>query len=188
MSTARSVRRKSALFAAVSLVGFGAGTTQAADLTWNGGGADNNLSTPLNWSGGVAPVANDALIFDGAIRVTPSNDFPVGPPPQSFTGITFASGAGGFNLGGNAFILNGAISQNATANAQISAGVVLEGSTSSIGGAGAGTLSLGAITFGAAAKSANASTLNVNRNVSATSLLVQTSTATNNTLGIASGQ
>src|SRR4051794_10279488 len=59
----------------------------AANFTWNGGGAaDNSWTTALNWIGGVAPVANDALVFDGAISPTNINTFTA---DTQFNGITF---------------------------------------------------------------------------------------------------
>ena len=59
-------------------------TTTAVTLTdvpstttklWNGGGGDDNWTTAANWVGGVAPVANDDLVFGGSTRLTPTNDF-----------------------------------------------------------------------------------------------------------------
>jgi len=70
----------------------------AVDKTWTGGGADNNWSTGANW-GGIAPLANDNLIFSGAVRLNNTNDF-VG---LSVNWIRFANG--GFTLNGNALAL-----------------------------------------------------------------------------------
>src|SRR5215208_4529168 len=69
----------------------------AATSTWDGGGGDDNWSTGANWSNDAAPIANDALVFDGGTRLTPSNDF---APNTTFSGITFNSTAGAFTLGG----------------------------------------------------------------------------------------
>ncbi|MSU58353.1 MAG: hypothetical protein EXS35_09255 [Pedosphaera sp.] len=43
---------------------------------WTGGGTNNNWTTATNWSTGVAPVANDDLIFQGgaAVDVTSLNN------------------------------------------------------------------------------------------------------------------
>jgi hypothetical protein len=69
--------------------------------TWTGLGADNNWSTAANWAGNVAPSPGDDLVFAGTDRLTPTNDFPANTP---FGTITFASG--GFDLGGNAVLLD----------------------------------------------------------------------------------
>src|ERR1051325_5615503 len=69
--------------------------------TWSGNGADDNWSTAANWQG-VAPVADDILTFDGALRLTPVNDYAAG---TLFDGINFGAGASGFTLGGNQITL-----------------------------------------------------------------------------------
>ncbi|HEV8378054.1 MAG TPA: hypothetical protein VGP99_04335, partial [Tepidisphaeraceae bacterium] len=61
------------LAACAAVLGTAAGAS-AATQTWNGLGGDDNWTTAANWVGGVAPVANDSLIFDGSTRLTPSND------------------------------------------------------------------------------------------------------------------
>ncbi|HEY4416931.1 MAG TPA: sulfatase-like hydrolase/transferase [Verrucomicrobiae bacterium] len=71
----------------------------AANLTWSGGGTDNNWNTPANWSG-TAPANNNNLNFSGATRLANTNNL---------TGLTlgwlqFANGD--FNLNGNALTLN----------------------------------------------------------------------------------
>ena len=51
--------------------------------TWDGAGADNNWMTAANWAVGsinTPPVTGDALIFGGATRLTPSNNFPTATP------------------------------------------------------------------------------------------------------------
>jgi hypothetical protein len=58
-------------------IGHG-GWNLGAIQTWNGGGADDNWTTSGNWLGGTAPVANDALLFDGSVRLTPNNNFAAG--------------------------------------------------------------------------------------------------------------
>jgi len=50
-----------------------------SDATWDGGGSDNNWSTPANWVGDIAPVPGSSakLLFPGiAARKTNVNDFP----------------------------------------------------------------------------------------------------------------
>lgn len=78
--------------------------------TWNGGGTDDNWSTPANWNGNV-PVPGTAydLQFGGVQRLTPNNDFAAG---SNFRHLTFNADAGAFTLGGNGFTLNGHITNN----------------------------------------------------------------------------
>ena len=38
----------------------------AANITWNGGGGDNNWSTGANWLGGTPPGSGDVAVFNGA--------------------------------------------------------------------------------------------------------------------------
>ncbi|MFM7021998.1 MAG: autotransporter-associated beta strand repeat-containing protein [Flavobacteriales bacterium] len=78
-----------------------------ATKTWDGGGADNNWSTAANWDLDVAPVAGDALIFDGSTRTSPSNDFAAA---TNFASITFAATASAFTLSGNSVTITGGAS------------------------------------------------------------------------------
>jgi len=105
------ISKKKALFAAATATLASLGSVKAATVTWNGGGTDNNFSTVFNWVGTVAPVNNDALVFDGFSRLAPANDL---APNTTFSGITFASTAGGFTVSGNAITLGGDITDNAT--------------------------------------------------------------------------
>ena len=74
-------------FALCCLFVLGATISFAADRTWSGASDNNNWTTPLNWVGGVAPVANDSLIFNSFARLAPNNNFAAG---TEFDGITFA--------------------------------------------------------------------------------------------------
>lgn len=94
----------------------------AADITWTGGGADNNWSTGLNW-GGVAPVAGDSLSFGGAVRLAPVNNFTA---DTSFAGFTFLSGAGAFTLSGNRITLGGSITNSSTNAQTLSLDMILD--------------------------------------------------------------
>lgn len=87
---------------------------QAVEYTWDGGGANNNLNTAANWVGDVAPVANTAndLVFAGSLRLTPVNGGYIGG--TGFRNLTFASGAGAFNITGDRFVINGGIINNST--------------------------------------------------------------------------
>jgi autotransporter-associated beta strand protein len=82
--------------------------------TWDGGGSDNNWSTPENWSTDIAPSAGEDLIFQGSTRTSPYNDYTAG---TSFKSISFSSGASNFTLSGNSIELSGgasAITTNTT--------------------------------------------------------------------------
>ncbi len=85
----------------------------AAQSIWDGGGQGNNFSSAQNWVGDVAPLPNDIIVFDGAFRPTPNNDYPAG---TQFNGITFASTvAFPFTVTGNSVNLNGDILDNTQA-------------------------------------------------------------------------
>lgn len=94
---------------------FSMGTINSVlSATWSGGGTDNKWMTGGNW-GGTAPVANEALIFDGTTQLNTSNNFSAN---TSFGTITFNSGAGSFSLNGNS-IRFGNITDNSTATQTI---------------------------------------------------------------------
>lgn len=81
---------------------LGAVSARAATSTWNGGSGSGDVWTDAaNW-GGTAAATGDFLIFDGATRLTPSNDFSAG---TIFNNIGFSSGASSFTLGGNGITL-----------------------------------------------------------------------------------
>ncbi len=84
-------------------------TTQAVNLIWNGGGANDNWSSPLNWSG-VSFTAGDTLQFGGSTRLTPVNDLAV---DTLVGGIDFLNNhnptLSAFTLSGNRIILGGNI-------------------------------------------------------------------------------
>jgi autotransporter-associated beta strand protein len=177
--------------------------SQAAADTWDGGGADSNWNTGANWLDDSAPASGESLVFAGTTGLTPTNDNPAG----TFTagGITFDPGAGSFNVGGNGILLGGDIINNSgvaqalnftvvpiTANTNLTynaGGLVLDGATSNVSNTAGGSLSLGQVTFGAVAASANVSTLNINSGgVSAAGLTVQTDSGGVNGINIAAGQ
>jgi len=56
----------------MSMLFLGA-AAQAATVTWDGGGTDNNWTTPANWSGDAAPAAGDTLAFSGGTRTATAN-------------------------------------------------------------------------------------------------------------------
>lgn len=89
--------------------------SQAAQLTWSGGGGDDSWSTGANWAG-TAPTGTDAIIFTGNANLSTYNDLvgltPAnGTTPASAIAFTNASNVtgGAFTLDGNAITLAGAI-------------------------------------------------------------------------------
>jgi autotransporter-associated beta strand protein len=71
--------------------------TVNAQITWNGGGTDDNWSTDANWGG--THLVNDgtaALVFDGSTRLSPNAD-----QAWQIASITFAATAGAFTVGGS---------------------------------------------------------------------------------------
>ena len=104
---------------------------EAANRTWDGGGSDSDWTNPVNWDGNLtAPVASDALVFGGTVRLTPNND---NAADTAFGPITFNAGSRTFVLGGNRILLSGDINDNATAAAKkIALELGLESSTSNI--------------------------------------------------------
>jgi autotransporter-associated beta strand protein len=67
--------------------------------TWDGGGLDNNWSTPANWAGDVAPRSGDELHFAGTVRTSTWNDL----PSVAYHSITTS---GDFALNGNFIFLS----------------------------------------------------------------------------------
>src|SRR5882724_11946874 len=119
---AKSARR--ILVAACAAALSAAAGASAATQTWNGGGADDNWTSSANWVGGASPVANDALLFDGAARLTPNNNFAAG---TAFTGIGFTAATGAFTLGGNQITLSGDLTDDAAGQFEtINLGLVLD--------------------------------------------------------------
>jgi autotransporter-associated beta strand protein len=77
---------------AVAQFGFATGS-KAAIITWDGGGANDNLTNAVNWATDVAPVPADSVIFTGAVRNNPIVDAAV-----QYTNITF-TGSNSFTIG-----------------------------------------------------------------------------------------
>ncbi len=133
-------RRPTGLLALL-LAGVLSSASAGSPSLWNGGGTDDNWSTPGNWGGNV-PVPGSAydLEFGGATRLTPYNDFIAG----SFRHLTFDAAAGAFTLGGNSLTLYGHLTNNSPAAVNIN----LPFSTSA--GRFVATPGGGSITFGGA--------------------------------------
>lgn len=100
----RPQRRRSAGRALWGAVEALEGRTLLSTVTWDGGGVDNNWTTPANWLGDVAPVAGDDLVFGNpaaARKTTNTNNFAAG---FVFGSIRFSDT--GYTLAGNAIELN----------------------------------------------------------------------------------
>ena len=137
------------------------GVLHAATNTWDGGGTDGKISTAANWDNDTAPAATGAnVIFAGSTNLNVTNDS-ITALATANTAVTFASGAGSFNLGGNAITMGSGggggqtiIQQSSTNPQTISANISLSGGNgdrSIVFAAGAGSLTLaGNINFGTA--------------------------------------
>ena len=93
--------------------------------TWDGGGADNRWTTAANWVGNVTPLPGDALVFAGSTRLAPDDDF---AQDTSFSGLTFASGAGAFTLASTSALritLAGSVTNSGSALQTISLPMVM---------------------------------------------------------------
>jgi autotransporter-associated beta strand protein len=85
-------------------------------VVWSGGGADNSLLNFSNWLYQAAPLAGDALQFEGSTRTSVTFDQNA---DTSYFGITFNAGADSFTLSGTGIgLLNGGGITNKSANAQ----------------------------------------------------------------------
>ena len=83
------------VFAVSTTVALSTSAALGATRTWDGGGLANlnyNWANTANWTTGVAPVANDSLVFTGNKgRNGNNNNIAAG---TQFNGITFNTGAG----------------------------------------------------------------------------------------------
>lgn len=81
-------------------------------VTWTGGSTVNsNWGRGPNWSPAAAPVAGDDIVFAGTTRLTNYNDCPA---DRSFNSITYSSTAGAFVHTGNRITLAGSIVNDST--------------------------------------------------------------------------
>ena len=104
-------------FTCVALLLLLAATTNAANKTWDGEGADSLWTSGTNWNADTAPNGtNDAAFFDGIVRLTNTNDF---TPNSIFNGVTFNTTAGAFVLNGNSILLNGNVTDSSLATQTI---------------------------------------------------------------------
>jgi fibronectin-binding autotransporter adhesin len=112
----------------VALLSFGtmAGGAWAQVVTWTGGAANNNWSQAANWSTGSVPPSNTStqIIFGGTTRLSPNLT-----SNWQVNSVTFATGAGAFNLasaGGSTLTVNsGGITNNSTSTQTISHALTL---------------------------------------------------------------
>lgn len=127
-------------------------SASAATYTWDGGAGDANWSSAANWTPDGAPTATGhVFIFDGSSNLNAVNDV-VTTAATAGTAITFNSGAGSFNLSGNAVTVGSSggggvtiIQQNSANPQTISLALNLSGGNgdrSIVFGAGAGSLTL----------------------------------------------
>jgi autotransporter-associated beta strand protein len=118
----------------------------AAIVTWDGGSpTSSNWTAAGNWAGDVPPQANDALVFDGATRPTPVNDFPA---DTLFDSLRFATTAASFTLTGNSAVLNAGITNDSPAPQTVNLPVGLN-STHTIHVVAGGALTMGGVISGA---------------------------------------
>lgn len=101
----------------------GANLVWSRGFFWIGLGADNNWTTAANWFNATTPLADSLLTFAGTTRLSPFNDFAT---DTTFSGITFHSNAGAFQLSGNKLIIgNSGFTNNSTNTQTINNNVVL---------------------------------------------------------------
>lgn len=128
-------------------------SARSAVFTWDGGGADGKVTTPENWVDDVAPnYFGETLVFAGSANLSVDNDYVTVLSTSTGPSITFASGAGSFNIGGGAITMGSSgggglviISQQSANPQTIGAGIYLSGGNgdrSIVFGAGAGSLTL----------------------------------------------
>lgn len=98
----------------------GLAASSALGQTWNGGGTNDNWTNVANWT--ADPNNTSLKTFGGSTRLTPNNDFAA---DSQFNGITFASGAGEFVLGGNSITLGGNITNSSSNTQTINMNLVL---------------------------------------------------------------
>jgi autotransporter-associated beta strand protein len=141
--------------------------TPASAQTWSGNGGSGSWNAGGNWLGGAVPAsgATTAITFTGTNQLATTQDIPT--PPFILNSLTFDASAGAFTVAGNELRFGGAtnsLTQSSANPISITAPVSFNAS-GSIGGAGAGSLTLGnlAVLQG---------TLTLNRNVTVGALTI----------------
>lgn len=92
------------------------GLSLEAQITWDGGGGDDNWTTGDNWAGNVAPSGGNSLIFTGNIQTASTNTLANGSIVDGiqFTNDGSTSAASGeFVLSGNSVTLSSGITTTA---------------------------------------------------------------------------
>jgi autotransporter-associated beta strand protein len=122
--------------------------------TWTGGGADNNWTTAANWSGGVpASATTTNVTFSGSTRLAPNQNI---ASPLKLNTLTFGPTAGSFNLQGSGLDFNNnynfppsfaTLTQNSP-NAQTVSAPLYCSDALTVGGSGAGGLTLAGPVYG----------------------------------------
>ena len=143
----RNLKRRAPLICAASIALFAAShlpSASAATVTWTGAGGDANWTTAANW-GGTAPVAGDALTFDGTTQLTDTNNFAAA---TTFLGITFNAGAGSFVLSGNSIDSTGGIVNNSLNLQTVNLDLIFA-STHTLNSITGGTMVIGGVISGA---------------------------------------
>lgn len=91
-----------------------------ATFIWDGGGADNNITTPQNWVGDALPAPNSDIIWAGTTRLNVNVD--IGGPARTWT---YDNTAGAFVISGAAFTLSNGLTNNSTATQTINNAITL---------------------------------------------------------------
>jgi len=91
-----------------------------ATFIWDGGGANNNITTPQNWLGDSLPAANSDIIWAGTTRLNVNVD--IGGPARTWT---YDNTAGAFVISGAAFSLSDGVTNNSTATQTINNAITL---------------------------------------------------------------
>ncbi len=91
-----------------------------ATFIWDGGGANNNITTPQNWVGDALPAANSDIIWAGTTRLNVNVD--IGGPARTWT---YDNTAGAFVISGAAFTLSNGLTNNSTATQTINNAITL---------------------------------------------------------------
>ncbi len=107
--------------ATACVLAFGLVWDGSAQATWNGGGADDNWSSPANWNG-TTLAGGEALAFGGSLRLTNVNDTAA---DTAYAGITFNNTSEAFSLSGNRITLGGSVVNNDTQTQVLSMDMIL---------------------------------------------------------------
>lgn len=107
--------------------------------TWDGGGADNNISTGNNWLDNTAPLsdlANTDLVFAGTVKPTPNFS-----AVFNANSLTFNNTAAPFTLGGSALTIGTGGIVNNDVDLQTFSNAVALGTATSVFNTASGPLS-----------------------------------------------